>query len=153
MDYEITGLPIKRFSNDNRWLSNFSLCNIEMDGTIYPSVEHAYQAAKTKVPLERLWFTDNDLTAAQAKRLSKKITIREDWNVIRLTVMQSLVSQKFDQEPYCTLLLSTGDCHIEEGNYWNDVFWGVSSQTGKGDNNLGIIIMSIRDELKSRTFK
>jgi len=34
-----------------------------------------------------------------------------------------------------TKLLSTGNCEIQEGNYWGDTFWGVCK--GKGENNLG----------------
>ena len=37
---------IKEFKGDYRWLSNFTPCKIELDGFIYPSVEHAYMSAK-----------------------------------------------------------------------------------------------------------
>jgi predicted NAD-dependent protein-ADP-ribosyltransferase YbiA (DUF1768 family) len=41
--------------------------------------------------------------------------------------------------------MKTFDGHIEEGNWWNDTFWGVCR--GKGHNNLGKLIMQIRGEL------
>jgi predicted NAD-dependent protein-ADP-ribosyltransferase YbiA (DUF1768 family) len=31
-------------------------------------------------------------------------------------------------------------------NTWSDTFWGVDLKTGKGDNNLGKLIMKIRKE-------
>ena len=37
---------ISEFQKEYRWLSNFWPCLIEFEGKIYPSVEHAYQAAK-----------------------------------------------------------------------------------------------------------
>ena len=43
-------------------------------------------------------------------------------------------------------LLATGDKILIEGNTWNDDFWGKCSDNGK--NNLGIILMKIREEIK-----
>jgi len=38
---------IDRFRRGYRFLSNFHPCEVEMDGETYPSVEHAYQTAKS----------------------------------------------------------------------------------------------------------
>ena len=43
-------------------------------------------------------------------------------------------------------LLGTGDTYLEEGNTWNDTFWGVCN--GVGENNLGRILMEVREELR-----
>jgi len=45
------------------------------------------------------------------------------------------------------MLLQTGDEELIEGNKWGDRFWGVCK--GKGKNNLGKILMKIRDVYKS----
>jgi predicted NAD-dependent protein-ADP-ribosyltransferase YbiA (DUF1768 family) len=37
---------IEHFTKENRWLSNYHLIDIEYEGVIYPSTEHAFQAAK-----------------------------------------------------------------------------------------------------------
>jgi len=37
---------------------------------------------------------------------------------------------------------------LEEGNWWFDLFWGVDIKTREGENNLGKIIMKVRNELK-----
>ena len=44
------------------------------------------------------------------------------------------------------LLLSTGSSIIIEGNQWQDTFWGVVN--GEGQNNLGLLLMLLRNELR-----
>ena len=63
--------------------------------------------------------------------------------------MSSLLISKFCKLKYRNLLLKTGDEEIVEWNYWHDTFWGKDIETGKGENNLGKILMLIRSELKS----
>jgi len=41
--------------------------------------------------------------------------------------------------------LDTGKSELIEGNTWGDTFWGVSGVIGQ--NNLGKILMKIREEL------
>ena len=42
-------------------------------------------------------------------------------------------------------LVATGDAELIEGNHWNDTCWGVCK--GIGQNNLGKILMEVRDML------
>ena len=44
------------------------------------------------------------------------------------------------------LLLSTCSSIIIEGNLWQDTFWGVVN--GEGQNNLGLLLMLLRNELR-----
>jgi len=60
--------------------------------------------------------------------------------------MTDLVRQKFSNPQLAKQLLDTKDFELIEGNTWGDTFWGVCS--GKGQNNLGKILMQIRNELK-----
>ena len=133
---------IREFKGEYRWLSNFAPCKIMLDGEEYDSVENAYQASKTLNHSERLKF--KNITPGQAKRLGRKITIRDDWSKVKLSVMYSLLIQKYANPPYKNMLIETGYMRIEEGNLWNDTFWGVCLETGKGQNNLGKMIMEIR---------
>ncbi len=135
--------PILEFQGPTRWLSNFALCNIWLDGVLYPSTENAYQAAKTSSWEERLYFLD--CTPAQAKKQGGLVTMRPNWNEVKVGVMTDLTRQKFKQEPYKSQLLATGNCKLVEGNVWGDTFWGVCK--GVGENNLGKIIMAVREEL------
>lgn len=135
--------PILQFQGETRWLSNFALCNVWLDGVLYPSTENAYQAAKTQSYEERFYFID--CTPAQAKKQGRSITMRPTWDDIKIGVMEDLTRQKFKQEPYKSQLLATGNCQLVEGNKWGDTFWGVCN--GVGQNNLGKIIMKVRGEI------
>lgn len=138
---------IKSFSGEHSWLSNFVMCEVMFDGRLYPTVEHAYVAAKTIIGVERD-AVFNCKNAGQAKRLGKTITLRSDWDEIKYTVMLKLLQQKFNQPKFKTLLENTGDQYIVEGNNWGDKYWGAvlaeDDYTYLGKNNLGKIIMSIR---------
>ncbi|MGL4755290.1 MAG: NADAR family protein, partial [Aeromonadaceae bacterium] len=133
---------IDSFSGEYRFLSNFWPCNVTLDGATYPSVEHAYQAAKTSSTFERLRVIAC-ATPGDAKRAGRTLTIRPDWDAIKVSVMRDLVCQKFADPQLAALLASTRGRQLVEGNNWGDTFWGVCR--GEGQNNLGKILMSIRD--------
>jgi hypothetical protein len=141
---------IKQFQNEYRWLSNFTPVKIRVGNLTYPSVEHAYMAAKSN---ERKWketCATGGFTAGRVKRLSREITLCDNWEEVKLKVMEGLLRAKFNQEPFKTLLINTGEQHIQEGNMWNDKFWGICLKTNKGQNHLGKLIMQIRDELNNK---
>jgi ribA/ribD-fused uncharacterized protein len=151
---------ILKFRGKYRFLSNFYPCEVEYEGLVYPSVENAYQAAKT-APFRRKQFTN--ISPKKAKQLGKKVPmLYRDWNVRRLKVMEELIRKKFTQnEELKQKLLETGDAILVEGNTWNDEFWGVNlkkpdpnSEFGyKGQNWLGKILMKVRDELRKEQEK
>lgn len=136
---------ILNFGGVNRFLSNFHQATVMFEGERYQTVEHAYQAAKTLDEKERtaIWLCE---TPAAAKRAGKSVTLRTDWNDIRLGIMEELVRRKFQHPNLKLALLATGDEEIIEGNYWGDTYWGVCK--GKGHNHLGKILMKVRNELK-----
>lgn len=137
---------INRFVNEYVFLSNFYPVEVAFEGVFYPSVEHAYQAAKTldmKVR-EVISFIPS---AGQAKRAGRKVKIRPGWDGMKVGVMKELVQKKFQDPELKTRLLNTGDRIIIEGNDWGDTFWGMCDNQGR--NELGQILMSIRSELRS----
>lgn len=130
-----------------RFLSNFYPIQIQLDDVEYPSVEHAYQAAKTLDKGARAQIAACG-SPGEAKRLGRKLKIREDWEEVKIPIMQQLLEQKFlwhkDLE---ALLQKTRDAQIIEGNYWHDNFWGscTCNKCGdKGQNVLGKMLMDIR---------
>lgn len=136
---------ISSFSGDNHFLSNFHPSSVMMDGCQYPTVEHAYQAAKTIDPEEREIIRSAP-TPGMAKKLGKHANIRPDWDEIKVSVMGELLWQKFNDHPDLrTRLLGTGHASLVEGNWWGDTFWGVCRGTGK--NWLGRLLMEIRHTL------
>jgi NADAR domain len=85
-----------------------------------------------------------------AKREGMKVTLRKDWDTIKLVVMHTLVWEKFTDHPsLAKLLLATRDRELIEGNKWGDSFWGVTKNgRGQGENQLGKILMQVRTALQ-----
>lgn len=137
--------PINSFRGENSFLSNMSDSPVKLGGVEYPTVEHAFQAAKTIDPAERAKILAAK-TAGEAKRIGKTVTLRKNWNQMREEVMEKALRAKFEQNPELKKkLLDTGDVDLIEGNTWGDTFWGEVN--GKGQNKLGKLLMKIRDEL------
>ena len=127
--------------------SNFAPCPLTIGGITYPTVEHAFVAAKTNDVTIRRQVAAM-LTPSAAKKFGRTITLRPDWDEKKLVIMERLCRLKFTQNAqYHSLLLSTGDQEIVEENEWHDTFWGVCR--GIGENYLGKILMKIRSALKA----
>lgn len=134
--------PIRSFMGPYRFLSNFWLAEVSLDGVVYPSVEHAYVAAKTLDLGVRAAIAEVD-TPGKVKRMGRKLVLRDDWEDVKLQVMEDLLRQKFAPGTALrTQLDLTGSSHLEEGNTWGDTFWGVCR--GVGENHLGKLLMKIR---------
>lgn len=136
---------IKEFSDENRWLSNFAKVSITYNEYTYNSIEAAYQAQKSDNPDWKKFCADPNNTPGLIKKSSRFIKIVENWENIKVPIMEELLLLKFSQEPYKTLLKNTKNVYIQEGNYWGDKFWGVCLKTNQGENNLGKLIMKIRE--------
>jgi ribA/ribD-fused uncharacterized protein len=136
------------------FLSNFAPAQVTLDGMQFPTVEHAYQAAKTVEPQEReriLGASTPDL----ARKMGRKLSQRPDWPEVKVKVMQDLVAQKFDNRPdLAKLLLATGESELVEENTWHDNFWGdcQCSRCAEvaGQNWLGRILMEVRERLRRK---
>lgn len=136
---------INRFRDEYAFLSNFYPSEIRIQGATYPTVEHAFQALKTDDPSEREQIRQAK-TPAIAKQLGRHVTLRANWDEVKVSLMRVLVLAKFTSDSVLQAqLLATGDVELVEGNIWGDRFWGVSG--GKGRNELGKILMSVRAEL------
>lgn len=135
---------IDSFQNEYRFLSNFWPVTVTYKGIIYPSAENAYQAQKCFFEQDKIKF--KTISAGEAKRLGKHVMQRPKWEKEKLEAMNNIVASKFTQHPdLCLLLHATGDVELIEGNTWNDTFWGRCN--GIGQNNLGKILMKVREKL------
>jgi len=141
---------IDRFTKETGYdfLSNFYPSTVSFEGTLYPTVEHAYQAAKTIDPKIREIIKKAN-GPGEAKKLGQGIKVREDWFEVRLDVMRKLIREKFSNPFLTHRLISTGDSELILGNKWNDKFWGICR--GVGENWLGKILMEVREDLKQET--
>lgn len=135
-------------SKEHAFLSSFHQAEVVLDDEIYPTVEHAYQAAKTPNRFERK-VIQGATTPGRAKRLGGLLlSIREDWDGVKVETMRELIRQKFDpinHPDLCRDLLFTGNAALVEENTWRDYFWGVCG--GVGQNWLGRLLMERRDQL------
>lgn len=125
------------------FLSNYYPCEIKTDYGIFPSVENAYQSLKD-VSKANLFL---DITPNEAKHLGANreiIHLREDWEDVKLGIMEDLIRQKFQREKMKNRLIKVTE-PIAEDNNWGDKFWGVCN--GEGENHLGKILTKIRNEL------
>jgi ribA/ribD-fused uncharacterized protein len=137
---------IDKFEGEYAFLSNFYESPALYEGVLYPTSEHAYQAAKTLVLAEREQIL-KARTAGQAKRLGKQVTLRFDWEEVKVGVMREVLVSKFQHSlELKQKLVATGDAYLEEGNWWGDVFWGVCK--GIGQNKLGLLLMQLRSLYK-----
>jgi len=87
---------IESFAGDYEFLSNFYLCPVMFDGVLWKSVEHAYQAAKTHSSKERTTIFGT-ASPGRAKRLGMKVTLRPDWESVKVDTMEQLLRDKFER--------------------------------------------------------
>jgi ribA/ribD-fused uncharacterized protein len=142
---------IDDFSGAYNGLSNFAPAQVTLDGVSYPTVEHAYQAAKNLEPEMRESIRAAS-TPELARKMGRKLAQRPDWPEVRVEVMRDLVRQKFSGRPDLkVVLLATGDAELVEGNTWHDNFWGrcrcSRCVATPGLNWLGRILMEVREGL------
>lgn len=140
---------IRGFFNENHYLSNFHLCEVHYEGLTYKSSEAAYQSAKTldmNIRHNFTWMIPS-FAKAEGKLLEKQFNLfRQDWYTIKYDIMFDIVTDKFTRhEDLKQKLIDTKNVYLEETNHWKDTFWGVCDGIGK--NNLGKILMQIRNNL------
>lgn len=139
------------FTGEFRFLSNFWPIEVEFEGMMFPTVEHAYQAAKTLSQEERELIKAAP-TPGNAKRLGRTLTMRRDWEEVKVNIMEALLEQKFSKEPLRGMLLRTFPATLTEGNHWHDNFWGqcicIGCANQQGRNELGKALMRVRAKLR-----
>jgi len=140
---------ISKFAGPYVFLSNFYPAPIPCADTFAATVEHAFQAYKTGDRAQQAYVLAAP-TPSEAKRRGRAVTLRPDWEAVKLQVMRFCLDYKFlAQTELAEKLLATGDEWLLEGNTWGDTFWGVDAQRNySGDNWLGLLLMARRAELR-----
>ena len=138
---------IKFWSTVGYWgcFSNFSRHPITVNGKLYPTTEHFYQAMKMADPVDgekvRLCKTPKE-----AKTIAKTMAMKESWEMIKYDVMKEALRYKAQQHPeFKSKLLETNGALIQEASPFDSI-WGIGKD-GKGQNLLGKCLMEIRDEI------
>lgn len=112
------------FVGERRFLSNYATMPAEFEGLRYPTVEHAFAAAKTLDPEQRLLIRGLR-TPGLAKAMGRKVNLRPDWEEVKTGIMGNLLKSKFAVPEMRAKLLATGDEELVEWNTWHDCIWGA----------------------------
>jgi len=158
---------INSFTDRWAFLSNFYPCKITYQGITYPSTEHYYVAMKVNTDqlINGRMYPVADVremiskisTPGQVKRFGRSLTLRKDWDEVRLKVMEWCLREKFlKNEELKEMMIQTGDEELVESNYWHDNVWGICTCEkcgNKGENHLGKLLMKIRSEIKGEENK
>lgn len=103
---------------------------LEMDEPIihqdisYLTVENFFQAMKTHKDNINLRIKLAAMSPYDAKRLAKKISLRPDWEAIKIEVMRTAIKHKFKKGTKWHENLTKNPEPIIERNNWHDNFWG-----------------------------
>jgi ribA/ribD-fused uncharacterized protein len=130
--------------------SNFAPFPIKLDGKVWPTSEHYFQAMKFvgTEHEEAIRLEPSPMKIARMGR-SRKLPLRTDWETVKDKIMQTAVQAKVNQHPELEKLLrETGQATIVEHTE-NDAYWGDGGD-GSGKNMLGQILMRIRDHLSDK---
>lgn len=155
---------IDSFRGENFFLSNmYPLEHTILTGiTSAQSSEQAYQAAKfvDSATHQRVaWASAKErgfgerLDGIAAKNMAHELIDAGEpkipnWTEIKCEVMYEAVRRKFIANPGIRgLLIATGTEPLIEGNDWGDMFWGQDSETGEGENHLGLILEQVRADI------
>lgn len=130
---------------------NFAAFQIEWRGKIYPTTEHAYQAAHFFETAPEIAEMIRLLPSPQlASEVANTHAYIEDkgWSKKKVTFMEEIIRTKYDQHEFVQKTLKeSGTREIIEMND-NDSFWGWGPDHN-GRNELGKIWMRLRDETDS----
>jgi ribA/ribD-fused uncharacterized protein len=126
---------------DVEWLRNDYRQDIRIGGITYPTLEHAYQAAKTKDRSIKQDIANTD-SVREARKIGRSLQQSDSFN--RDAVMEALLRQKFASELGETLA-KTGSAPIVMEGY--DEYWGTGN-IGTGSNVMGEMLQTIRSELQ-----
>jgi len=129
--------------------SNFSRHAVKLDGKVWKTSEHYFQAQKflgSSKDMKDVFEADGPGQAAAIGR-DRKRPMRKDWESVKDEVMYVVVKAKVLQHKSIEkTLLETGDAMLVEHTY-KDSYWG-DGPDGNGRNQLGKTLMRIRKELQ-----
>ena len=139
---------INNFRGDYHYLSNFYEASVTYNGCSFTNNEAAFQSQKCPSQMKAF----ENLDPSSAKRKGRHVTLRSDWEKVKIGIMGDIVLAKFTQNPQLRVkLLATDDAYLEEGNNWGDRIWGTVN--GVGQNHLGNILMKVREKMRDMAAK
>lgn len=141
-------MPINFYTPKYYVFNNFSAHAIEFRGKLYPTSEHAYQAAKCTDPVgqEAIRSARSPIQAKTLANERYKTARASDWDRKKVAVLEQILRAKLAQHPEAQeALKGSGNEEIVEDSP-SDYFWGEGAD-GSGQNMLGKLWMKLREEL------
>ncbi len=146
---ETTGKIVGFYEREFYVFSNFSSFQVKWRGRLWPTSEHAYQAAhffKTAPKLVEKIFKAK--SAHEAFKIAKANADKapKDWEETKVAIMEDICRHKLKQNPYIMhKLKQTGKRLLVEDSPKDDCWgWGINRD---GRNELGKIWMKLRMEV------
>jgi ribA/ribD-fused uncharacterized protein len=130
--------------------SNFAAFPVEIDGKVWPTTEHYFQAQKFAGTEheEAIRRAASAMIVARMGR-DRSRPLRDDWETVKDDIMFKALVAKFSQhECLRDQLLATGEARIGEHTR-NDAYWGDGGD-GSGKNTLGVLLMKVREQLRGQ---
>lgn len=141
-------------SVEYKFLSNFYICDIHIDGIRYNHVEGYYQSQKfAGVHKTAFKHISNIYAPSIARNAARKYIMdnkrQEEWEEgLGIAVMMKGMMAKFiGNSELQDKLLATGDSILIENAPWDD-YWG-SGKDGNGKNMSGRILMEVRNAIRT----
>lgn len=137
--------------------SNLFRREIEFEGEIFATSEHAYQAGKARKEAVRNWILSapSPSLVAMAAHGLYYWDIKPGWSKNKFDRMRGVLRAKFTQhEDLRDLLLSTGEARLIESTTTDNAvnrLWGEVNGVGK--NMLGALLMELRSQLRDEVEK
>ncbi|MBS0196796.1 MAG: NADAR family protein [Planctomycetes bacterium] len=134
---------------EHGYLSNLARYPIEIDGRIWPTNEHYYQAQKFTDPqYAQEIFAARSATKAARLGQRRPDLVRPDWATLKEIVMLRALRAKFSQHAELALrLTATGHARLVEHTHL-DSYWADGGD-GSGLNRLGALLEQVREELRA----
>ena len=147
---ETSGSVVGFYPREFYVFDNFSSFAVEYRGRLWPTSEHAYQTSHFFETAPGLVEQIHKARSAhEAYKIAKANADKspENWDEIKIVVMEEIVRAKCEQNSYVKQkLLDSEDMDIVEDSPKDD-FWGWGEHRN-GRNELGKIWMRLRDELR-----
>lgn len=139
---------IDRFAGPTHWLNNRAYHRSGYGGHFYPSVEHAYAAAKSDRDFDRSEI-GSIASPKEAYEYGRQVPLRADWDArIRYESMYGALAAKFRDPELAGKLEATGDALLIDGvtnhdQHWSDCHCEKHFEY-PGTNHQGRALMALR---------
>ena len=140
--------PIERFTGQYEFLNNSYPALMSFRGDLFPTAEHAFQSTKASSD-DEYQIIKRAKTATESRRLGRCIPLKEGWIESQVHIMEEVLRSKFENPFLAEMLVLT---HPSELIYTGSrsEFWGFVN--GEGQNQFGLLLMKIRDEIREGGF-